>query len=73
MKNARHAAGNLARIDLDPYNQFVANPTRGRETGSIELRIEELEQRIAPTGTTIGGGNFRLALNHNETLIADDA
>jgi len=72
MNNHRHAAGNLARIDLDPNNKYVANMTR-RATESIELKIEELEERIAPTGTTIGGGVFRLAGNHNETLITDDA
>lgn len=71
MNQERQAACEIDPIDLDPNNTYVPKKSR-RAANPVELTFEELEQRIAPDATTIGGGFFRLALNHNETLIADD-
>ena len=51
----------IVRIALtESQRQDVKNET-GRDADTIELTVEELEERIAP----------RLALNHNEPLLVD--
>lgn len=58
------------RIDLTPDQKEVVKAATSRDAEAIELSVDELEQRIAPTdapGFTPPG--FRLALNHNETLL----
>jgi tetratricopeptide (TPR) repeat protein len=61
------------RIDLTPDQKQVVKAATSREADAIELTVEELEQRIAPFSATSGDGGFRLALNHNETLLCDEA
>ncbi len=59
------------RIDLTAEQQQVVKAATNRDAEAIELTVEELETRIAPTGT-IGGGGLawgRLAGNHNETFV----
>jgi hypothetical protein len=50
------------RIDLTPEQSDKIKAEIGRTATSIELTVEELEARITPYN--------RLALNHNETLLA---
>lgn len=49
------------RIRFTDEQRALLRRATGREGEAIELRVEELEERIAP----------RLAANHNETLLVD--
>lgn len=49
------------RIQLTEEQRARLRRAIGRDGEEIELRVEELEERIAP----------RLAANHNETLLID--
>jgi len=51
----------LVHIYLTQEQKKQVKRVIGRDGESIELRVEELEERIAP----------RLAQNHNETLLVD--
>jgi hypothetical protein len=51
----------LIRIDLTHEQRRQVQGATGRAGQTIELTVEELEERIAP----------KLAANHNETLLAD--
>jgi hypothetical protein len=65
----------IVRINLTTEQKQVVEAATHREAEAIELTVEELEQRIAPTGAIPTGPTtsfFRLAGNHNETLLADD-
>ena len=53
------------RLELTPKQTEQVRQAIGRDLLEIELNVEELEARIAPTGG-------RLASNHNEPLLADD-
>jgi hypothetical protein len=48
------------RIDLTGAQRDELRRLTGRDADTLELRVEELEERIAP----------RLAANHNETLLS---
>lgn len=66
-------AREVVRIDLTAQQKEIVKAATSCEADAIELTVDELEQRITPTGTvTDPTGSFRLALNHNETLLADD-
>jgi len=61
------------RIDLTVDQQQVVKAATNRDAAAIELTVEELEARIAPSGVTGGGLAWgRLAGNHNETFIDSD-
>jgi len=63
-----------ARIDLTDDQKQTIKAAIDRDADAIELTVQELEQRITPTGTTVSVGmidGFRLAGNHNETLLED--
>jgi hypothetical protein len=51
----------LVCIHLTPEQKEQLRRATGRDGEAIELRVEELEERIAP----------RLAQNHNETFLVD--
>lgn len=51
----------LIRLALTQTQKRQVKDATGRDGETIELTVEELEERIAP----------RLAANHNETLLAD--
>ncbi|HEX8946510.1 MAG TPA: hypothetical protein VF785_25460 [Gemmatimonadaceae bacterium] len=53
----------IVRITLTPEQSDKIKAETGRSAEAIELTVQELEARITP----------RLALNHNETLLTDDA
>lgn len=53
----------MVRINLTTQQKEVVKAATNRDAEAIELTVEELEKRIAPF--------FRLAGNHNETLLAD--
>ena len=55
------AEKDIVRIDLTPSQKEQVRATIGRDAESIEMTVQELEQRIAP----------RLAANHNETLLVE--
>ena len=62
------------RIDLTDDQKQTIKAAIDRDADAIELTVQELEQRITPTGTTVSVGmidGFRLAGNHNETLLED--
>lgn len=61
------------RIDLTADQKQIVKSATNREADAIELTVEELEQRIAPFSATPGGDGFRLALNHNETMLSNEA
>jgi hypothetical protein len=48
------------RIELTGAQRDELRRLTGRDADALELRVEELEERIAP----------RLAANHNETLLS---
>jgi len=50
------------RIDLTPEQSEKIKAETGKTATSIEISVQELEARIAP---------FRLAGNHNETLLVE--
>jgi hypothetical protein len=50
------------RIDLTPEQTEKIKAETGKTATSIEISLEELETRVAP---------FRLAGNHNETLLIE--
>ena len=67
------SGGATVRIKLTTEQAGLVKAAVGRGADALVLSIEELEQRIAPTdpvGSFTGGG-FRLALNCNQTLLAD--
>jgi hypothetical protein len=51
----------LIHLALTQTQKSQVKDAIGRDGETIELTVEELEERIAP----------RLAANHNETLLAD--
>jgi hypothetical protein len=51
------------RIDLTPDQIEKIKAETGKTATSIEITVQELEARITPS--------FRLALNHNETLLVE--
>ena len=62
------------RIDLTDDQKQTIKAAIDRDADAIELTVQELEQRITPTGTTVSVGmidGLRLAGNHNETLLED--
>jgi len=71
-QNKRQNEREIVRIDLTAEQKKIVETATSREAEAIELTVDELEQRIAPTGATPSFGNFRLAGNHNETLLTDD-
>ncbi len=58
------------RIQLTPAQARDIKAAIGRDAEAIELSVQELEQRIVPSYTTVGTDFFRLAGNSNETLLA---
>jgi hypothetical protein len=50
------------RIELTDLQTEQVRNAIGRELEEVELKLEDLEPRIA----------LRLALNHNETLLLDE-
>ena len=60
----------VVRLELTDAQQMQVKRATGRDSVAIELTVEELEERIAPTGTSSDPG--RLASNHNEPLLVDD-
>ena len=65
-------SNDAVRIQLTPEQAKDIKALIGREAEAIELSVQELEQRIVPTGTVDGGVyGFRLALNCNESLLVD--
>jgi tetratricopeptide (TPR) repeat protein len=61
----------IIRIDLTPDQKQVVRAATSRDAEAIELTVDELEQRIAPSLATGSPVVTRLALNHNETLLTD--
>jgi hypothetical protein len=60
------------RIDLTPEQSEKIKAEIGRQATTIELTIEELEQRIAPMSPGGYDGDYgRLAGNHNETFLVE--
>jgi hypothetical protein len=53
----------IIRIDLTPEQTEKIKAETGKTATSIEISLEELETRIAPF--------FRLAGNHNETMLIE--
>jgi hypothetical protein len=51
----------LVRLALTDSQRAEVKRAIGRDGETLELAVEELEERIAP----------RLASNHNETVLAD--
>jgi hypothetical protein len=51
------------RIELTPEQSEKIKAQIGKSASSIELTVQELETRITP---------FRLAGNHNETLLVEE-
>ena len=49
----------LVRLTLTPKQQERIRQSLGRDGDTLELTVEELEERIAP----------RISSNHNETLL----
>ena len=67
----------FVRINLTTEQKQVVEAATDREAKAIELTLDELEQRIAPSGASLPGPTpppdfFRLAGNHNETLLTSD-
>jgi hypothetical protein len=52
----------IVRIELTAEQRQTVKQATSKDAEAIELTVDELEQRIAPTFT-------RLALNHNETFL----
>jgi hypothetical protein len=50
----------MIRIELTGAQRDELRRLTGRDADALELRVEELEERIAP----------KLAANHNETLLS---
>lgn len=65
----------IVRIDLTAEQRQIVKTATSRDASAIELTIDELEQRIVPGSVNPTGPAdfFRLAGNHNETLLVDDA
>jgi hypothetical protein len=53
----------IIRIDLTPEQTEKIKAETGKTATSIEINVQELEGRITPF--------FRLALNHNETMLVE--
>ena len=51
------------RIELTSAQSEQIKTETGKAATSIELSVQDLEERVTPF--------FRLALNHNETLLVD--
>ena len=60
----------VVRLELTEAQQVQVKRATGRDSVAIELTVEELEERIAPSGA--GADPGRLAGNHNEPLLVDD-
>jgi hypothetical protein len=60
------------RINLTPDQAQDIKVLTGRDAEAIELTVQELEQRIAPTLPPTAGGvvSTMIAANSNETLLA---
>ena len=61
------------RIELTPEQSEQIKSETGRSVTTIDLAVQELEARIAPTSPP-GGFSLdytRLAGNHNETLLVE--
>ena len=76
-RNESRPEREIVRIDLTTGQKQVVAAATHREAEAIELTVDELEQRIAPTGAIPPGPTppadfFRLAGNHNETLLTND-
>ena len=61
----------IVRIDLTETQRTQVRNATGKDGDAIELTVQELEERIAPSG--LGGDPGRLAANHNETFLTDRA
>lgn len=60
------------RIELTPEQSEKIKAEIGRTATTIELTVEELEARIAPSYPTGPSGEWsRLAGNHNETMLVE--
>ncbi len=62
------------RISLTPEQASVVKTATGRDAEAIELTVEELEKRIAPTLFTsapLVPPNQALAANSSESMLAD--
>ena len=58
------------RIDLTAAQRQTVKAAIDKDAEAIELTVQELEQRITPSETVPGPVSFfRLAGNHNETLL----
>lgn len=76
MSTSNESQGQQAtvRIQLTAEQKSVVKTAIDRDADAIELTVEELESRIAPTGVTPADpGFFRLAGNHNETFLKSDS
>ena len=62
----------VVRLEFTEAQQAQVKRATGRDSVAIELTVEELEERIAPSGVGADGGGGRLAGNHNEPLLVDD-
>jgi len=51
----------MIRIELTPEQSEQIKAETGRSVTTLDLTVQELETRVAPY--------YRLALNHNETLL----
>ena len=60
------------RLDLTEEQKAKVKEATGKKAEAVELTVEELEERIAPTGVGADGGGGRLAGNRNEPLLVDD-
>jgi hypothetical protein len=60
-----HPQAEIIRIDLTPSQKEQIRAKTGHTAEAIELTVQELEERIAPSA--IG----KLAANHNETFLFD--
>ena len=58
----------VVRIELTPEQQEQVKRATGRNSVAVELTIEELEERIAPSSL---GNVDGITENHNETLLVD--
>lgn len=59
----------IVRIDLTEDQRKQVRNATGKEGEALELTVQELEERIAPSA--LGSDPGRLAANHNETFLTD--
>jgi len=67
MQNRREKE--TVRLELTEKQREQVRSATGRDGEAIELTVQELEERIAPSG--FGDAPGRLAANHNETFLTD--